>query len=80
MSVTSAERQKAYRLRQKTTGVGVEYVYAPDLGVSAFVEPSERRPRQIDGPALLAKIDALWTARRIDSSARIALRELIITP
>jgi hypothetical protein len=71
MTVTNAERQKAYRARAKL-----------DAGIDKMSrelrdDMAPTLDRLIDRQAILILIDELWQSRAMNSTARMRLREMV---
>jgi hypothetical protein len=84
MTITNAERQKAYRRRKGAYANldPAEKLAALDAGIidrsrKLRDDMSPSLDRLIDRQAILILIDELWQTRAMNSTARMRLREMV---
>jgi hypothetical protein len=83
MTLTPAEKQKAYRERRAFNAVANTKIDEMALELSPKLKAilADARPRDTEHPvdrkALLTLIDELWQTRAMNSNARMRLREMV---
>jgi hypothetical protein len=85
MTVTNAERQKAYRARRKGAFADLdpaEQLAKLDAGIDKMArelrdDMAPSLDRLIERQAILILIDELWQTRAMNSTARMRLREMV---